>query len=78
METPIVSETQKPNSYPFYGGSWERGLDPWHSDAFAGLETDLGFNPGTTGNRKGGWFLVDGHGNYIGFVPDGTPLNCME
>lgn len=71
MEIPVVSETQKPNSHPFYGDSWERGLDPWHSDAFAGLD----INPGTTGTRRGGWFLVDGHGNYIGFVPDGTPLN---
>lgn len=55
----------------FYGDSWERGKDPWHADAFAGI-TELPYNPGTTGERKGGWFLLDGFGNAIGFIPDGT------
>ena len=65
---------QKPAPHPFYGDSWERGLDPWHSDAFAGLEGELGGNPGTLGERRVGWFLLDGVGNTIGFVPDGTEV----
>lgn len=70
----IVGPDQKPAPHPFYGDSYERGLDPWHADAFKGLEGNLGFNPGTTGQRRGGWFLIDGCGNAIGFTPDGTPL----
>lgn len=71
-----VGPDQKPNPHPFYGDSYERGLDPWHADAFAGLEGKLGTNPGTTGARRGGWFLIDGAGNAIGFVPDGTPMRA--
>lgn len=51
------------------GGSvhdWERGLDPWHRDAFPqGLK-----RAGSSGTRKSGWFAVDAHGNEIGFKPD--------
>jgi hypothetical protein len=71
----IISATQKPAPHPFYGDSWERGLDPWHADAFYGLEIELGGNPGTTGHRKSGWFLIDGFGNAIGFIADGTEIH---
>ena len=65
-----TSETVKPHPHPFYGDSYERGLDPWHSDAFpAGLEF-----AGTDGPRNSGWFLIDGFGNAIGFIPDGTDV----
>ena len=70
----VVGPDQKPDPHPFYGDSYERGIDPWHEDAFEGLESELGGNPGATGERSGGWFLIDGHGNAIGWVPDGTPL----
>jgi hypothetical protein len=66
----IISETQKP-PVGGMGGSvhdWERGLDPWHEEAFEGLPTPLGC---TKGERKGGWFALDAYGNQIGFVADG-------
>lgn len=74
MSGRFVGPDQRPEQHPFYGDSYERGLDPWHADAFRGLEGELGCNPGITGERKSGWFLLDGHGNVIGFVPDGTPI----
>lgn len=46
---------------------WERGLDPWHRDAFP----DEFKYAGTTGKRKGGWFGLDWCGNAIVFIPDG-------
>lgn len=66
----IVSATVKPPPHPFYGDSYERGLDPWHIDA-APLEA--GAAPfWDKGPRKSGWFLIDGFGNAIGFTVDGT------
>lgn len=62
----IIDANHKPAPHPFYGDSWERGVDPWHADAFP----DEFKHAGTKGPRKQGWFLVDGHGNAIGFVPD--------
>ena len=53
-EMRVVGPDQKPRPHPFYGDSWERGLDPWHADAFVGVETKLGWNPGSTGERRGG------------------------
>lgn len=71
--TPVVSITQKPRPHPFYGDSYERGLDPWHKDAFP---DDLkGAAPNQSVARGSGWFLLDGWGNAIGFVPDGTPID---
>lgn len=70
----VVGPTQRPAPHPFYGDSFERGNDPFHAEAFEGLEEELGGNPGSVGERRGGWFLLDGHGNAIGFVPDGTPV----
>jgi hypothetical protein len=79
-----VSERVRPAPHPFYGDSYERGLDPWHRDAFAGIPgaqeaidegrvIDIGVNAAEhKGERKGGWFLLDGFGNAIGFVPDGA------
>lgn len=72
----IVGPNQKPAPHPFYGDSWERGLDPWHANAFKGL--GLSHNPGTTGERRGGWFLIDGAGNAIGFVPDGSSVGSAS
>jgi hypothetical protein len=74
MSVQTVSANQKPAAHPFYGDSWERGLDPWHSDAFARIEGEIGGNPGTIGERRAGWFLIDGAGNAISFVPDGTEI----
>jgi len=66
----IISKDQKPPPHPFYGDSYERGLDPWHRDAFP-----LGIkDAGTKGKRKSGWFLLDAWENAIGFVEDGTEL----
>lgn len=72
MSAIVIGPDQKPMPHPFYGDSWERGLDPFHADAFKGLERELGGNPGSSGERGSGWFLLDGHQNTIGFVPDGT------
>lgn len=74
----VVGPEQKPVPHPLYGDNYERGLDPWHAEAFAGLERELGVNPGTTGPRSEGWFLIDGFGNAIGFVPDGTPFRARQ
>ena len=71
----ITGPDQRPTPHPFYGDSYERGKDPWHHEAFAGLEDELGGNPGTAGARVEGWFLIDGVGNAVAFVPDGTPLS---
>lgn len=50
--------------------SWERGLDPWHRDAFPeDLQPQI---PPATGKRKGGWYALDYWKNEIGFVADGT------
>lgn len=59
---------QKPPPHPFYGDSWERGLDPWHVDAFP----DEFKYVGVKGERKSGWFLIDGANNAISFIADGT------
>lgn len=48
---------------------WERGLDPWHGDAFPWEFKDSIPN---TGERKGGWFALDYWKNEIGFLADGT------
>lgn len=66
----IISESVKPPAHPFYGDSWERGLDPWHVDA-----APTEFRESSVwqrGERKGGWFLLDNYKQEIGFVYDGT------
>lgn len=67
----VVGPSQKPNPHPVYGDNWERGKDPWHSDAFP---DDLKHAALNHGERKGGWYLLDHWKNEIGFVEDGTPL----
>lgn len=66
----IVTETQSPPEQPLWIDHWERGLDPWHADAFKGTGVDIG----TTGERAKGWYAVDWCGNVIGFVADGTEV----
>ena len=66
-----ISENQKPPPHPFYGDSYERGLDPWHEDAFP---DDLRVKGLNIGQRKSGWFLNDDFGNAIQFIADGTEL----
>lgn len=66
-ETRLVSEHQKPLR-PMVDG-WERGLDPWHEDAFP----DEFKHVGTKGERRAGWYALDWCGNVIGFVADGEP-----
>lgn len=66
----IISETVRPLPHPFYGDSYERGLDPWHSDAFPDEFKFAAPNQGP--ERSGGWFLIDAYDNCIGFVQDGT------
>lgn len=58
---------QKPNGHD----SFERGLDPWHSDAFP---DEFKAAAPRRGVRQSGWFLIDWAGNAIGFVPDGTEV----
>jgi hypothetical protein len=82
----ISSKDEKP-PVGGLGGSihdWERGLSPWHVDAFKGTgvsDTQLdnavcvGVARGVErGVRQEGWFAVNGWGDYIGFVPDGTDV----
>ena len=45
---------------------WERGLDPWHADAFPSEFR----HAGTTGERRAGWLGLDWVGNAIIFVAD--------
>lgn len=47
----------------------ERGLDPWHAQAFPAHLADLAPHQG---ERRGGWFALDYWKNEIGFVEDGT------
>lgn len=70
----IVSETQPPPISAMFADTVERGLDPWHPDAFKGIPgmvEDMKHNGGT---RASGWFFVDWCGNYVGFVADGTEI----
>ena len=64
-----TSKTQKPPPHIFYGDNYERGLDPWHEDAFP---DELKYSALSTGKRSEGWFLLDAWKNPIGFTPDGT------
>ena len=66
-----------PNQKPPIGGmggsihSWERGLDPWHRNAFP---DELKGSAPNQGERKEGWCGLDWCGNWIHFVPDGTEV----
>ena len=82
----IVSKDKKPPTGGM-GGSihdWERGVSPWHVDAFKGTGlTDeqldnavcVGVAKGVErGVRQEGWFALDAWGNQIAFVADGTEI----
>jgi hypothetical protein len=76
MKKIIVSADQKP---PLDNAGWifsfERGLDPWHRDAFpAHLQDQIA----DTGPRTEGWFGLDWVGNPIYFIPDGTEIEVPE
>lgn len=64
-----VSETQKPEPRGDVT-EWERGLDPWHADAFKGTPMEGTVN--RTGERQSGWYGLDWCGNVISWVPDGA------
>ena len=68
----IVSEYDSPPIDGCAGcvHSFERGLDPWHADAFP----DEFKYAGTCGERRSGWFVLDAWGNAIGFIVDGTEI----
>lgn len=56
------------------GGSihdWERGLDPWHKDAFP---VELQKQAPHQGERRSGWYGLDWCGNVIAFIADGTQV----
>jgi hypothetical protein len=69
----IVSPDQPPPPHPFYGDSYERGVDPFHPNAFKGFDPSIVSQVEhlTPGEQKSGWFLLDGWGQQIGFTPDG-------
>lgn len=64
----VVDINHRPPPHCFYGDSYERGLDPFHADAFIGTPAA---GCGSNGKRAAGWFLLDAWGNQIGFYPDG-------
>lgn len=67
----IISPTQQPPPRD-YVDAWERGLDPWHADAFIGTPAEGMFERDP--ERKQGWYALDWCGNVIGFIPDGTEI----
>lgn len=79
----IVSDKLRPPP-TWYGDTWERGPSPWHKDAVPSPafseEIRAAFDGG---ERKMGWFAIDGVGNAIGFVQDGhevevTPMQMLK
>lgn len=69
----VVSEYSTPRLKPPFQNmvcSYERGLDPWHKDAFKGIPEVEGLI-GSGGVRKSGWYALDWCGNIIGFFADG-------
>ena len=66
----VTSATQKPN--PSAHGEYERGVDPWHRDAFPAEFKDQA--PRQENPRAEGWYEIDWCGNVINFIPDGTPI----
>jgi len=63
----IIGPNQKPPKINY--GTYERGLDPWHRDAFPNHLKDVA--PNQEKKRKMGWFINDWAGNQISFYPDG-------
>lgn len=71
-----IGPNRKPPASHLYGDNYERGLDPWHADAFPDEYRALA--PIRGGKRREGWFLLDGWGNPIGFYPDGCVVAVKE
>lgn len=71
-----VGPDAPPPVVPFYAAKWERGIDPWHRDAFPD-EFKIAA-PNQSYPRKGGWYLVDWIGNVIGFAADGSEIEMEE
>jgi hypothetical protein len=69
VEVLVVSETQEPAPISWVA-KWERGLDPWHADAFIGTPAEGLYQ--RQGERQAGWYALDWCGNMVGFIPDGT------
>lgn len=67
----VVSETQQPAPLSWVD-HWERGLDPWHADAFNGTPLEGAFAREKI--RKTGWYAIDWCGNVVGFVADGAVI----
>lgn len=74
----VVSESQPPQlaSGVAY---WERSSDPWHPEAFAGLNLEqatvvaIGGEIKDAGSpRSSGWMAIDWIENPVGFVADGS------
>ena len=60
-------DLQRPPPHPFYGDHYERGLSPWHRDAFPSEYKD---QAPEQYKRSSGWFLLDAWDNAIGWYPD--------
>ena len=72
----IVSDSVKPPPHPFYGDSYRRGLDPFHSDA---APEELKENSvWRRGERMEGWFLLDAYDQEIGWIPDGSKFPTKD
>lgn len=75
MEEFVVSEHRPPGRY-LWVAWFERGLDPWHPDAFVGIEgiheAKAAMHDGSS--RRSGWYAVDYCGNTVGWYADGTKL----
>jgi hypothetical protein len=72
--TRTIGPTTPPTDQP---KRWERGMDPWHPDAFRGIE-ELEPLPRCESPRASGWFEVDWCGNEVGWLPDGTVIRDVE
>ncbi len=70
----IISATTKPPMTGLGGviHQWERGLSPWHRSAFPDDLKD--YAPEQSEARVEGWFALDGWGNPIAFMADGTEI----
>lgn len=64
----VTSKDTMPTDEP---SRYERGLDPWHADAFP---AEFKASAPRHGERKEGWFVMDAWRNQIGFIPDGTVI----
>ena len=57
---------------------WERGLDPFHRDAFSEIKEIYYMLPFTFKKRKEGWNGIDHSGNPVHFMPDGTIIEKYD